>query len=135
MSPLLVILFGGLFAMFQQKTGQKGISVTQAYEMMQSDSNVVVLDVRTPAEYASETGHLWFQEKGQKKDALLIPIQELPKRIDELAPYRGRTIIAYCRSGNRSGIATDILSNKDFKVFNLEGGIVQWHKEQLPVIK
>ena len=122
--------------MFQQNTSTpKGISAQKAYEMMQKDSNVVLLDVRTPAEYMSNTGHLWFHENTQKKDALLIPIQELHKRVDELEPYKEKTIIAYCRSGNRSGIAAEILSKQGFSVYNLDGGMIQWHEEQLPVIK
>ena len=39
-----------------------------------------------------------------------IPVQELEQRIDELNKHRNKKIIVYCRSGNRSEIATKILN-------------------------
>jgi rhodanese-related sulfurtransferase len=112
----------------------KGVTVQQAYEMLENDTNVVFLDVRTPGEYRSKTGHLWFYEREQKKDALLIPIQELQNRVKELEPYKGKTLIAYCRTGNRSGAAAEYLEKMGYSVFNLVGGIVRWHAEGFPVI-
>lgn len=119
--------------MFQSSV--KGISPKQAYEIIQNDTNVVLLDVRTPSEYASTTGHLWYRENGQNKDALLIPIQELQPRLPELEPYKGKTIIAYCRSGNRSRVATEFLTKRGFTVLNLLGGIIEWHEQNLPVVR
>ena len=69
------------------------INVQETHKRAVSDSTVLLLDVRTPSEFAS--GHI--------ENSILIPVQELEQRIAELEPYRGKTIIAYCRSGNRSG--------------------------------
>ncbi|MBI3789077.1 MAG: rhodanese-like domain-containing protein [Ignavibacteriales bacterium] len=103
------------------------MTVAQVREMIEKDSTVILLDVRTPVEWGSETGHL--------KSAILIPVQELEARVEELDLYKQKTIIAYCRSGNRSNTATKFLSSKGFKVFNMEGGMAKWNAEKFPVVK
>ena len=95
--------------------------------MLEKDDNVVLLDVRTVHEFQSETGHL--------RGAILIPLQELPVRVDELNGAREKTIIAYCRTGNRSGKAAAWLHQRGFRVLNMEGGIVHWNEESFPVVK
>jgi len=93
---------------------------------VEADSNVILLDVRTPGEFNGESGHL--------ANTLLIPVQELEQRVDELSQYKDKTIIAYCRTGNRSGKAAAILTKKGFKAKNMEGGIVKWNELKLPVV-
>ncbi|MCS6856434.1 MAG: rhodanese-like domain-containing protein [Sandaracinaceae bacterium] len=67
----------------------------------------VLLDVRTPAEYAE--GHL--------PGAINIPVQELEARTNELP--KGSRIVVYCRSGARSARAKSLLEAKGFKVLDL----------------
>ena len=122
---IVVMIVVGVLA--QEGGGITAISAQDARKLIEKDSTVVLLDVRTPAEWTSETGHL--------QHSLLIPVQELESRVDELAPYKGRTIIAYCRTGRRSAHAASLLTKRGFKVMNLEGGIVKWSSENLPVIK
>jgi len=104
--------------------GYKDISVASADSLIKADTNVIVLDVRSPDEFASETGHL--------KNAKLIPVDELERRIGELNAYKNKTIVTYCRSGRRSAQASDMLSKKGFKVVNVEGGISAWNQSGLP---
>jgi rhodanese-related sulfurtransferase len=105
----------------------KGMIVpADAQKLVASDSTVVVLDVRTPAEFTGPTGHL--------KNAILIPVQELESRVGELATYKGRTILVYCRSGHRSTTASSILAGHGFAVQNMDGGINRWIAENLPVV-
>ena len=99
----------------------------EASELLQRDTNVVVLDVRTSDEYRGETGHL--------PDASLIPVQELESRTDELRDVKDRTILVYCRSGRRSLRASEILTQKGFNPINIEGGILQWLKDSLTVVR
>lgn len=106
---------------------RSGLSAESAYQSISRDTSIVVLDVRTDREYKSESGHL--------SRAVLIPLHDLEDRIDELTPYKGRKIIAYCRSGNRSGRAASLLREKGFDVVNLEGGIVRWNELKLPVVR
>lgn len=117
----------GLGLMMLQDSNRKVMSTKEAFELMQKDTNVVILDVRTPAEYWGELGHV--------KGSVLIPVQELERRWSELEPLRDKTILAICRSGNRSGRAAKLLNEKGFKALNVEGGMLKWNEEKLPVEK
>lgn len=127
LSGLLFAAGIALIVIAYTNTGVKPVLPEKAEEMIRTDTSVVVLDVRTTEEYKSETGHL--------ARAILIPVQELEGRIEELAPFRDRTIITYCRSGKRSSKAADILSARGFRVLNMEGGILKWDTLNLPVVK
>jgi phage shock protein E len=128
---LSVILIAGLMngcgGSRELDTIHNTITTHDAAKLIDSSATVVILDVRTEAEYKSETGHL--------KGALLMPIQELESRLGELEHYKDKTILAYCRTGNRSGRAERILTQHGFHALNMLGGITQWNKEQLPVVK
>jgi rhodanese-related sulfurtransferase len=63
----------------------------------------LILDVRTPGEF--KRGHL--------PQAMLIPVQELQRRIAELSAYRQNDILIYCATGNRSTVASKILIDSD----------------------
>ena len=121
----VLVVFG--VVLFGQSGNKKAVSVEDAQAMIVKDSLVVILDVRTPAEYTGELGHV--------KHSILIPIQELEQRLGELDSCKDKTILAICRTGRRSGNATEILGTRGFKVLNVEGGMVQWNAKQLPVEK
>ncbi len=123
---LLILALAGW--MLMARSGGNSIEPKQAQTVLESgDTNYVFLDVRTKQEYDSETGHL--------KGAVLIPVQQLEERMTELAPDSTKTIIAYCRSGHRSGIATDMLVNHGFKALNMVGGMLRWNGENRPVVQ
>jgi len=108
-----------------QSSGTKSVTPREASAMLSRDTSIVVLDVRTPDEYRSETGHF--------PNALLIPVQELASA--ELEYVKGSTILVYCRSGHRSLRAVEILSKRGYKTINLEGGILQWQRDSLEVVR
>jgi rhodanese-related sulfurtransferase len=86
----------------------------------------IILDVRTPGEYSR--GHL--------ENSVLIPVQNLQSRLDELADYKDEPILIYCASGNRSTVASKILIDKGFtRIFNLRRGIGDWIKHRYPIVK
>jgi adenylyltransferase/sulfurtransferase len=99
----------------------KHVTPKQAQTLLDKDTSIVVLDVRTPEELQSATGKL--------PRAINIPVQDLEKRLTELDKYKSREILVYCRSGNRSTRASNILLTKDFKLIHLDGGILQWNTE------
>ena len=66
--------------------------------MKQNYNNATLIDVRNPEEYASE--HF--------RNAINIPLDQVAQRINEFKEMPN-PMIAYCRSGNRSGIAVSIL--------------------------
>lgn len=88
---------------------------------MTEDSNYVVIDVRTPAEI--ESGYI------SGTDIFLdYNSKNFENEIDKLDP--SKNYILYCRSGNRSGKACEIMSKKGFtNLFNLSGGINKWNGE------
>jgi len=68
-------------------------------------------------------------------DDLLIPMDELGERLEELEPWREKAIVVYCRSGQRSLMVTDALRRAGFgNVKSLAGGINRWSVEIDPTI-
>jgi rhodanese-related sulfurtransferase len=120
-----ILLVAGLLFWQNQGGGYKVVNVEEARTMINSDSTLLVLDVRTPGEFHGASGHL--------PGALLIPVQDLEARIGELEQYRDRPILAYCRTGNRSGTAAALLTRMGFTAINMAGGIVEWGQKGYPV--
>jgi rhodanese-related sulfurtransferase len=89
-----------------------------------SDRSLVLLDVRTPAEYTE--GHL--------PGAINIPHTELASRVAELSDARDRDIVVYCRSGTRAEQALGVLKDAGFsRLFHLDGDYQRWSAEKRPV--
>jgi len=101
------------------------IPAREAYDMAQRDPNVKFLDVRSAFEFI-ET-HI--------KDSINIPIDMLGAKVDELSKA-GNQYIVFCRTGNRSPMAADMLIQAGLhNVKVMEGGMTSWQKERFPVIK
>ena len=95
----------------------KILSQTDLASKMQ-DSNVIVIDVRTPGEVAS--GYI----EGAHK-FININDANFETKINELD--KSNTYIMYCRSGARSGRAANFMINNGFTdVYNLSGGILNY---------
>jgi phage shock protein E len=91
-----------------------------------ADPSLVVLDVRTPAEFAD--GHL--------PGAINIPHTELASRVEELSRAREADIVVYCRTGKRSAQALGILETAGFsRLFHLQGDYTRWSEEKRPVVR
>lgn len=124
------VLAGGLLLVAaicaNAQPADDAITPLDSYKLIQSDSSLVVIDVRTAAEFDSETGHL--------AHAILLPVQELERRLDELDRFRSHLILVYCRTGHRSTTALAVLQKHGYTVRNMEGGITRWRAEQLPVV-
>jgi len=82
--------------------------------------NVLLVDVRNP----------WEFDEGHIKNALNIPLHEIPARIDECKHPAG-PVILYCRSGNRSGAAVNILKKAGITNVHNGGGIFDLQKSIL----
>ncbi len=60
--------------------------------------------------------------------AKLIPLGELPNRLNEIDDWKNEEIVVHCKSGNRSGQAKKFLNSKGFtNVRNMLGGITEYH--------
>jgi len=101
------------------------LNAKQAKELIE-ESSPLILDVRTPNEYY----------RGHIEDSRLIPLQQLEMRVSEIEQYKGKEILLYCRSGNRSTVAAEILNRNGFKkLYNLKHGIIDWKKSGYKVVK
>jgi rhodanese-related sulfurtransferase len=117
----------GFFLFQSPQKDRQAVTVKEARAMIATDTTLLVLDVRTPAEYSGELGHI--------RGSILIPIQELDTRLNELEVHKGKTILAICRTGRRSGIATEMLLKNGYRAMNVEGGMVAWNAEKFDVEK
>lgn len=75
-------------------------------EQIMKDNNYIIVDVRTKEEY--KESHL--------VNAINIPYDEIDEEIDL---DKSKTILVYCKSGNRSGIAYNTLTNLGYEVYDL----------------
>ena len=58
----------------------------------------------------------------------MIPVGELESRLGEISDYKDKPVLVYCRSGNRSVTASNVLIDNGFtEVHNLLGGIGAWN--------
>lgn len=92
-------------------------------ELARRDDAPLVLDVRTPEEYAA--GHV--------PGAVLIPHDQLADRLSELD--RDRWVLVYCRSGRRADAAQSVLERAGFEVRQIEGSWLRWEAEGRPVVR
>ena len=98
----------------------------QGFSELVADSSVVVVDVRTVAEFTE--GHI--------ERAILIDQgqSDFVEKAKATLPIEKR-IAVYCRSGRRSANAAGKLADVGYKCVNLKGGIVAWKDAGMPVTK
>lgn len=90
------------------------------------DKSMVILDVRTPEEFA----------QGHVPGAINISHDQLASRLTELDGDKDKDVVLYCRSGRRAGIAAETLSANGFKkLMHLEGDMIKWDEAKRPVEK
>jgi rhodanese-related sulfurtransferase len=80
---------------------------TQADIKSMVENGALLLDVRTPGEFNS----------GHAKGAVNIPLQDLNNHIADIKA-KGKPVVAYCRSGNRSGMAAKLLQRHKIEAVN-----------------
>ena len=97
----------------------KRITPEEAKEMMAEDDDIVILDVRTPEEYAS--GHI--------PGAICIPNETIYKERPEELPDLDQVILVYCRSGIRSKRSARMLYEMGYTNIYEFGGINDWDGE------
>ncbi|MDA3915831.1 MAG: rhodanese-like domain-containing protein [Deltaproteobacteria bacterium] len=119
--PILFFVLISLFACNKaQEKDNFNLTAEELITAMKSDSDLVILDVRTPPELIGK--------HGQIKGVINIPVQVLETRINELDGYKNNNIAVICRSGNRSVNGTKILLQNGFKAKNVLGGMKAYNK-------
>lgn len=127
----LLIVFVSAFAISSSCQQPKSDGTAQtidaaAYKKLTQDKSNILLDVRTPQEYAE--GHL---ANSINLDYQSSAFQEEIAKLDKSKSY-----LVYCRSGKRSAAAMEMMEKAGFKkVTNLDGGIMSWESNGFEVVK
>ncbi len=88
---------------------------------MLNQNDIQLIDVRTASEH--DAGHI--------ADGRWIELTDLPAQVGTID--RDRPVIFYCRSGQRSAMATEALRQAGYDAHNLVGGLLEWHACELPL--
>ena len=95
------------------------ITVQELKALMDAEETPFLLDVREEQEYAIAN-----------LNGTLIPLGQLPYRMDEIEAQKDALIVVYCRSGARSAQAVQYMRSLGFdQAKNLRGGVLAWSRE------
>ncbi len=106
--------------------GPPMLDVGELKKRLEAGADLLVLDVRSTAEFTGELGHI--------AGAINITIDELPARVAELSAWQNRTVVAMCRTDRRSSKAVAVLAANGFSDVEVAaGGMTQWRAKGYPV--
>lgn len=111
-------MFNDIFSALRgARTTVPNISGEEFHRLMQEHDNALVLDVRTPGEF--HAGHI--------SGAVNIDMMDFEFSAKVEAYDRSQPVLLYCRSGNRSYHAGNVMMKLGFeKVYNLASGLLDW---------
>ncbi|WP_425447179.1 rhodanese-like domain-containing protein [Dethiothermospora halolimnae] len=113
---LVLILIISLATINGKDRNYQKITPEDAKKMLEKNDDVFLIDVRTKEEYNEK--HI--------EGSILVPLDVLEEKIDEVVKDKNKEIIVYCRSGRRSKKAANILLELGYNnVYDL-GGIIDW---------
>ena len=114
------------FFSFTYAADAKNITVDEAAKLVQTNTNVVVLDVRTPREF--ESGHIKGATNVNFND------KDFAKKISALD--KNKTYIIHCAAGGRSGKACEQIKTLNFKnMLHMNEGFSKWKEAGKPIEK
>ena len=116
---LSLLLLAGCAAPVDSEASYQQISMDEAIAIMESESDYIILDVRTTEEFADK--HI--------PDAINIPNETIGTEDIQELPDKDQLILVYCRSGNRSKQASDKLVDLGYTNIVEFGGINDWPGE------
>ena len=119
LAALLLLSFAACASESENQIDYEQISSDQAKALMDSESEYIIIDARTEAEYAE--GHI--------PGAILIPEYEISEQAETKLPDKDELILVYCRSGRRSKIAAEELVKLGYTNVKEFGGIIDWKYE------
>ena len=128
MKPLYLLLFllvANLYSCQSQSTN-KAVSPKVFSDQVKATEDPVILDVRTPSEYA----------EGYIPNAVNLDFYKPDFKAQIARLNKEQTYFVYCKVGGRSASAADIMRKEGFKkVIDLDGGIIAWENARLPIVK
>jgi len=101
----------------------KKIYLEDAVKLIRNNRNILLLDVRSPDEYADRSAFLPLNI-GRLKGSKNISIDSMKGHLKELEPYKNKEILVYCSHSQRSRLVSKLLTENGFKnVYNVKGGM------------
>ena len=116
---LITFIFACLLAVFWTTgcgNNYNHISIEEAVNIMQTETNYLIVDVRTKEEY----------DKKHIKNAILVPIADIREGKLDLLPDKEQILLIYCRTGRRAEDAASLLASRGYTNVYEFGGIVNW---------
>ena len=119
--PILLsaVMFTGCAGACGRTTAYRSISMDEAVTMMERESGYIILDVRTPEEFAEK--HI--------PNAINVPNETIGTDEISQLPDKNQLIMVYCRSGRRSKEAAEKLVKLGYTNIVEFGGIIDWKGE------
>jgi uncharacterized membrane protein YdjX (TVP38/TMEM64 family)/rhodanese-related sulfurtransferase len=104
------------------------LDIPEFRQRLDTEENLLVLDVRTAADFTGEQGHI--------EAAVNIPVEDLQQRMDEIGNYLEQPVAIICRTDKKSVKAALLLTEEGFAdVHIVRGGMTKWIEAGLPVIQ
>ena len=123
---IIILLVIGVILMLSKKDKNienemriKHVSMDEIVQIMNENTDYIILDVRTIAEY--NEGHI--------PNAICIPNETIENNTISELPDKEQLILIYCRSGNRSKQAAEKLKKLGYTNLIEFGGIIDWKGE------
>lgn len=108
-----------MFKVFERTKAYTDLNSAGFEKELKNNKDAVLLDVRTKAEFNA----------GKIPGAINIDLMSADFEEQVAALAKDKMYLVYCRSGNRSAHACDVMASKGFKSANLSGGIMSWRGE------
>lgn len=118
---LVMLLFAGCSQAKGNPQEEPLVNITaeKAKQLMDTEENYIILDVRTQEEY--DQGHI--------PGAILIPDNRIDADAEKVLTDKNQLILVYCRSGRRSKLAAERLVQLGYTNIKEFGGILDWPYE------
>ena len=102
------------------------ITAEDVKHALDSGSDVILLDVRTPEEFT----------RNRIKGAVHIPIDQITQTVESVIPDKNSSVYVYCLSGSRSVHAVEEMQKLGYtRVYNMTSGLLAWRLKKFPVVE
>jgi phage shock protein E len=101
------------------------VEVKDLYQAILDKKDFILLDVRTPMEFANH----------KIAGAINLPLDQVPAKIEETLSNKEQLIYVYCLSGSRSIVAVNEMRKLGYKnVFDVSHGLMAWRVNKFPLV-
>ena len=101
------------------------VSVDDLMQAITANEDILILDVRTPGEYA----------KAHIANSINLPVDEVEEKVSRVAPDKSKKTFVHCMSGSRSIVSVDMMVKMGYtNVFDVTSGLLAWRIKKYPLI-